>query len=57
MNTNESETTMTEHNTTVTGNGTFATCTCGWYSRWAAADGSAYEDAAGHKRHHAKEEA
>ena len=57
MSTNESETTMTEHNTTVTGNGTFATCTCGWYSRWAAADGSAYEDAAAHKRHHAKEEA
>ena len=53
MNTNESETTMTEHNTTVTGNGNFATCTCGWYSRWAAAD----EDAAAHKRHHAKEEA
>ena len=53
----ESETDMPEHETSVTDGGRTATCTCGWYSRWAAADGSAYEDAAGHKRHHAKEEA
>lgn len=48
---------MTDHNTIVTDGGTRATCTCGWYSRWAVADGSAYEDAAAHKRRYAKEEA
>lgn len=57
MNTNESETTMTKHTTTVTDGGTRANCTCGWTSRWVSADGSAHEDAAAHTRRHAKKEA
>ena len=52
MSTNEP---MTKHSTTVTDGGTRATCICGWYSRWATADGSAYEDAATHNRRYAEE--
>ena len=48
---------MTEHITAVTDGGTRVTCTCGWYSRWHIADGSAYEEAAAHKRSYTEGEA
>lgn len=49
-------TTITEHHTAVIDGGHTATCACGWRGIcWTYADGSAYEDAAAHKRYYENE--